>query len=381
MRKICVVTGTRAEYGVLKPIMRAIDNNPKLELSIIATGMHLSKEFGYSFNEIIKDGFNVNEKVEMNPERDSGISMAKSVGKGIIGISDALNKIKPDIVLVIGDRIEALAATITAAYMNIIVAHISGGDVTRAGLDESVRHVITKLSHIHFPSTKKSAGRVLKMGEDKWRIFQVGAPCLDTILHEKFFSRKEVEKKFNLESGKDFIVLLQHSITTETEKVESQITETLWAIKELGIQTIIIYPNSDAGGRKIINKIKEYEKLPFISSYKNLPQKDYFSLLKHARALVGNSSSGIIESSSFKLPVVNIGIRQEGRERANNVIDVNHDRKEILKAMKKALSEEFKRKLRNCVSPYGDGKTAQRITKVLSEIKINKRLLQKRIAY
>lgn len=381
MRKICVVTGTRAEYGVLKPIIKAIDKHPKLQLSLIVTGMHLSHEFGYSFKEIKDDGFNVDGIVKMNPEDDTGISMAKSVGKGVLGLSDVFDKIKPDIVLIIGDRIEALAAAISAAYMNIIVAHISGGDVTRAGLDESVRHAITKLSHIHFPSTKTSEGRVLKMGEDPWRVFKVGAPCLDTILHEKFLSRDELNKKFNLQNGRDFIVVLQHSVTTEIEKAESQITETLKAIKELGIQTLIIYPNSDAGGRKIISKIKEYEKLPFIRSYKNLPQKDYFSLLKHARALVGNSSSGIIESSSFKLPVVNIGIRQEGRERANNVIDVNHNRKEILKAMKKALSEEFKRELRNCVSPYGDGKTAQRITKVLSEIEIDKRLLQKRIAY
>ncbi|MDD5086537.1 MAG: UDP-N-acetylglucosamine 2-epimerase [Candidatus Nanoarchaeia archaeon] len=381
MRKICILTGTRAEYGVLKPIIKAVDNNPLLELSLVVTGMHLSQEFGYSFDEIKNDGFKIEGIVDMNPEDDTGISMAKSVGKGITGLSDVFEKIKPDILLIIGDRIEALAAAVAAAYMNIIIAHISGGDVTRAGLDESVRHSITKLSHIHFPSTRTSESRVLKMGEDKWRVFRVGAPCLDTILYERFLSRDELNKKFNLEKNEDFIVLLQHSVTTQVEHAENQIKETLEAIKELKIQTIAIYPNSDAGGRKIISKIKEYEKLPFIKSYKNLHQKDYFSLLKHARALVGNSSSGIIESSSFKLPVVNIGIRQEGRERANNVIDAEHKKDKIIQAIKKAFSEEFKKKLNYCVSPYGDGKTSQRITKVLSEIDLNDNLLQKKIAY
>ena len=381
MRNICVLTGTRAEYGLLRPVMQAIKENPTLKLSIIVTGMHLSKEFGYSLNEIIKDGFKITKKVEMNPEEDTGFSMAKYIGKGIMGMADAFKIINLDILLVLGDRMESLAGVIAAAYMNIPVAHIHGGDSARAGLDESARHSITKFAHIHFPVTKKSKERISKLGEDDWRIFTVGAPCLDTILNTKLLTESEIEKKFNLNLKNPFILMVQHSVTTEPEKTEKQIIETLEAIKELGYQTIIIYPNSDAGGRKIISKIKKYENLLFIKTYENLSHKEYLSLLKYASVMMGNSSSGIIESSSFKLPVVNIGIRQEGRERANNVIDVGHNKEEIIKAIKKALSPEFKEQLKDCKNPYGDGKTGKRIAKILSEIKIDKGLLQKKIIY
>lgn len=382
MKNICVLTGTRAEYGLLKPVMNAIREHLHLELSLIVTGMHLSEEFGYTVDEIIKDGFEITERVEMNPEEDTGFSMAQSTGRGIIGIADALKRIKPNIFFVLGDRIEPLAGVIASAYMNIPIAHIHGGDSARAGLDESVRHAITKFAHIHFPVTEKSAERILKMGEDDWRVFVVGAPGLDTILNTKFLAREEVEEKFNLDLSKPFILLVQHSVTTETEKAGLQIVETLNAIKELGYQTIVIFPNSDAGGRKIIEQIKKYEgRLPFIKSYKNLSHMEYLSLLKYASVMVGNSSSGIIESASFKLPVVNIGTRQEGRERANNVVDVEHNKKEIKKAIKKALSEEFKEKIKNCVNPYGDGETGERVANILAEINIDKRLLQKKLAY
>jgi GDP/UDP-N,N'-diacetylbacillosamine 2-epimerase (hydrolysing) len=382
MRDVCVLTGTRAEYGLLKPVMNAIREHSNLELSLIVTGMHLSEEFGYSVDEIITDGFEITERVEMNPEEDTGFSMAQSVGRGIMGISDALRKIKPDILLVLGDRIESLAGVIASAYMNIPVAHIHGGDSAGAGLDESVRHAITKFAHIHFPVTEKSAERILKMGENDWRVYIVGAPCLDTILNTKFLTREEVEKKFDLDLTKPAILLVQHSVTTEPEKAEQQILETLNAIKELKYQTIAICPNSDAGGRSIIKQIKEYgSNHLFIKHYKNLSQSEYLSLLKYVSVMIGNSSSGIIESSSFKLPVVNIGTRQEGRERANNVIDVDYDKDEIKNAIMKALSNEFKEKLRYCRNPYGDGKAGKIVADMLAEIKIDNRLLQKKLIY
>lgn len=382
MKKICVITGTRAEYGLSKPIMKSIENHPNLKLSIIATGMHLSKEFGLSLNEIVNNGFEVTEKVRMNPNEDSGFSMAKSIGRGIIGISKALKKIKPDMILVLGDRIEVLAGTIAAAYMNIPVAHLGGGDITKAGLDEPARHAITRFANIHFTTTEKSAKNILKMGEDKWRIFNVGSPSVDTILHEKFLSKREIEKKFSLDLKKPFILMIQHAVTTEPEKAEKQIMETLKAIEQLKIQTIVIYPNSDAGGRKIIKKIKKYEKKPFIKTFKNLSQKEYFSLLKYAGVLVGNSSSGIIETPSFHLPVVNIGIRQEDRERGGNVIDVESNKDQIVQAVERALfDEKFKERIKKSKNPYGDGNTSKRIVKILNEIKIDKRLLQKKINY
>ena len=381
MKKVCVVTGTRAEYGLLKPVMREIKKSKKLKLCLISTGMHLSKEFGYTKKEIIKDGFKIDSEIRMNPPKDNVLSMSISVGKGIVKFSESLNSIKPDVVLVLGDRIEMLAATIASSYMNITVAHIHGGDVS-AGIDESARHAITKFSHIHFPATKKSAKRILKMGEEKRRVFVVGAPSLDTILKIKLLKRKEAENKFNLDLTKPMILMLQHPVTTEYEKAGGQAIETLEAIKKLGEQTIIIYPNSDAGGRKMIKQIKKYEKLPFVKVYKSISYEDYLSLLKHASVLVGNSSSGIIESPAFKIPVVDIGKRQSGRERSTNVIGVGHERNEIIAAIKKAIHDKkFMERVKKCKNPYGQGKASKKIVKILSGIKIDKKLLQKRITY
>ena len=380
-KKICVVTGTRAEYGLLKPVMEAIEQNPKLKLSVIAAGMHLVEEFGYTINEIMKDGFVVDGRVEMNPNDDTGYSMSESVGRGISGMADALKRISPDIVLVLGDRIEPLAAAIAAAYMNIPLAHIHGGDSSYGGIDESARHAITKFANIHFPATKKSAGRIIKMGEYNKRVFIVGAPCMDTILHAELMPKKDVEKKLGLNLSKPLILLIQHAVTTESNKAESQITETLEAIKELEYPTVIIYPNSDAGGRIIISKIKEVEGLSFIKTYVNLPYIDYLSLLRYSSVIVGNSSSGIIESAAFRVPAVNIGIRQKSRERANNVIDVGHNRGKIVGAIKKALSKQFKQKIKKCKSPYGKGGAGKKIASILANIELNEQLLKKKITY
>ncbi|MBN2458167.1 UDP-N-acetylglucosamine 2-epimerase (hydrolyzing) [Candidatus Woesearchaeota archaeon] len=381
MRNICIVTGTRSEYGLLKPVIDKIISSGILKLSLIVAGMHLSREFGYTARDIENDGIRVDAKVIMNPEEDTGLSMANAIGKGICGMAAALNRIKPDIIVVLGDRIEALSAVVAGAFMNIPIAHIHGGDSAKAGLDESVRHAITKFAHIHFPATRKSAERIVKMGEDKWRIFCVGAPGLDTILNKKLLDRKDLEKELGISLRGQVILLVQHPVTTEIENAEHDITETLEGVRNLGIKTIAIYPNSDAGGRKIIKKIKEYEKKGILKAYKSLSHKTYLSLLKHTSVMVGNSSSGIIESSSFGLPVVNIGIRQEGRERAYNVIDTANDRESIRKSVNKALSQDFKKNICPCNNPYGDGKAAERITKVLSEIRLDNKLIQKKLTY
>lgn len=381
-RKICVVTGTRAEYGILKPIIEEIKWSKKLDLQIIATAMHLWPTFGLTYKEIEKDDLKINAKVKMDLSKDSKGAMAKSIGKCIVGMVEVLEKLKPDIVVVNGDRAEALATVIAAVYMNIVVAHVHGGDSSRAGLDEYARHAITKLSHLHFPATKKSAQRIIKMGENPEFVYNVGAPCLDTILHGKLIKPKAIVLKYNLNFKKPIILLVQHPVTTEVEQAKNQIIQTLEAIKELEFQTILIYPNADAGGRRIIKIIKKYEKFPFIQTYKSLPHIDYLSLLKVANVMVGNSSSGIIETPSFHLPVVNIGTRQEGRERARNVLDVDHKKNEITKAIKKSIFDrKFLQSVKKCRSPYGKGMAGTKIARILSTVKLDKKLIQKKLTY
>ncbi len=379
-RKIVYITGTRADYGLMFSVLNAIKNHPKLDLILIVTGMHLMSEFGETIKEIEKDDFEIYQ-INETYEKDDKESMAIFVGRCVNKFVDAFNCIHPDIVLLLGDRGEMLAGAVAGAYMNILVAHVHGGDVSGT-VDEPVRHAITKLSYIHFPATKKSAERIIRMGEEKWRVHVVGAPGLDTILNEKVIESKEIARKYDLNLSKPIVLMVQHPVTTESDDAVKQVRETLNASVELKHQTILIYPNADAGGRRMIKAIKKYEKYDFIKTFKSLPRKDYLSLMKTASVMVGNSSSGIIEAPSFKLPVVNIGTRQEGRERAENVIDVGYSKNGIIKAIKKALyDKKFKEKIKKCKNPYGDGNSGERIAKVLSEIKIDKKLLQKRITY
>lgn len=382
-RKICVVTGSRAEYGQLKPVMKAIAKDPNLELAIVAAGMHFSSAFGLTFREIVKDGFKIDAKVRMTPFTDTAEAMAVSVGKGTIGMAKAFNKIKPDIVLILGDRVEALAAAVAAAYSNISLAHISGGDKTKAGLDESARHAITKVANIHFPVTEISAQRIIKMGENPKKVFVSGAPGLDAILSAKFLSSVKIKERYGLDLSRPFLLIAQHPVTTEVGNAAFQITKTLEAVKRFNHQTIIIYPNSDAGGRSIAEVIRNYcERFNFMRAYRSVPHEDYLSLMKEADVLIGNSSSGITEAPSFHLPVVNIGCRQDGRERSVNVIDVPHSEFAIYKAIQRAFEDKkFIKKVKACKNPYGDGKSAILIANVLSKVKIDKKLLQKYITY
>jgi len=382
MRKITAVTGTRAEYGILYPVLRAIKSTHGLILSLLVTGMHLSHDFGYTVQEIEKDKFKIEAKVDMLLSSDAPSAMAKSIGIGITCMAQALEQLDPDIVLVLGDRVEALAAAIAAAYMNIPLAHIHGGDNPHAGLDEYARHAITKFAHIHFPATQKSAERIIKMGEDDWRVHTVGSPALDDILNELSLPAEVISNKFKIDIYKPFILMLQHPITTQIDEAPKQIRETLEAVIKVGHPTVIIYPNSDAGGRSMIEVIKEFEQYPLISTFKSLPRRDYLGLMKMASVMIGNSSSGIIEAPSFGLPVVNIGIRQEGRERGDNIIDVIHNKQDIIKATNKALTDiEFKASVQKCINPYGDGKASQRIVELLKKIEITPQLLQKKITY
>jgi len=380
-RKICIVTGTRAEYGLLKPVMSAVKKNPKLRLQLIVTGMHLVPESGYTLREIENDGFDIDVKVDMLVANDTLSAMAKSVGLGIIGITQALEQLEPDILLVLGDRIEPLASAIAASIMNIPVAHIGGGQST-GSIDDSIRHAITKFAHIHFARTPLLAERLRKMGEEDWRIHTVGHVVLDAIFGGEVTPPDKIAEKYSLDLSAPILLAVFHSDTLNVEKSITQAVNLCEAIVELDEQTLFIYPNTDAGGREILKVIKEHANTPKTRIYANLPQVDYLGIMQIARLMLGNSSSGLLEAPVFKLPAVNIGDRQKGRDRLNNVVDVAGEREEIIEISKRILTDnEYRNKLQNCEATYGDGKAGETIAGILNRIEITPQLLEKKISY
>lgn len=380
MKKILYISGTRADYGLIQSTLRNIDNHPELHLEIIATGMHLMEEFGTTVNEIRKDGFTYHT-IEATYKKDDRGSMVEFIGVFLQKLSLKIKEINPDIILVLGDRGEMLAGAIAGVYLGIPVAHIHGGEISST-VDDFTRHAITKLSQIHFPATELSAERIIKMGEPEETVFVIGAPGLDSILYERLIESEKIADLYGLDLSRPIVVVIQHPVSMEIEYAQDQIKKTLDAMVDLKFQTVVIYPNADAGGRRMIEVIKSYEHNPNIKAYKNIPRKEYLSLLKVASVLVGNSSSGIIEASSFKLPVVNIGTRQKGRERGENVIDADYEKEYIKSKILMCLYDEnFKQKVRSCNNPYGIGKAGEKITEILCSININEKLLQKKLSY
>jgi GDP/UDP-N,N'-diacetylbacillosamine 2-epimerase (hydrolysing) len=378
-RVIACMTATRADYPRVKSVLQEIENRSNLELKLIVTGMHLLKEFGSTIHEIEKDGFEIAERVEMYSGDDSPYGMAKAAAKCSSGISDALNRIKPDIFLITVDRIETLAAVMSGAFMNLPIAHIQGGEVTGT-IDESIRHAVTKMSHIHFPATADAAQRIIKMGETSESVHVVGCPYMDIIRNLDYKSSAELSKKYGFDISKPLVLFTQHPVTTEYGQGEKQVKLTIEALQQFqDIEIVALYSNADAGGRKIIEIMeagKQFHVFP------NIPNEDYLSLMKIAQVMIGNSSAGIREAPSFYLPVVNIGTRQNGRERAKNVIDVPHDIEKITKALNIALFDKmFKEKMKAITNPYGNGYSAKHIVDILETIKLDLNLIQKRIAY
>ena len=375
-RKILYISGSRADFGLMKQTLRNIKDHPKLTLEIAATGMHLMDEFGRTVSEIRNDGFKVRE-IKATYDNNNKGSMTDFIGTFMLKISKTIASSKPDIILLLGDRAEMLGAAIAGAYLAIPVAHIHGGDISSTA-DDTVRHAITKLSHIHFPATKRSAERITGMGERKNRIFITGAPGLDDIFSGSYTSPIDISRKYNLDLSKPVLVVIQHPVTNEIEMSARQMSETMESIKELGQQSIVIYPNADAGSRPMIKVIEKYRKYQNIRIFRNIPRQDYIGLMKVASALIGNSSSGIIESASFRLPAINIGSRQNGRERYQNVTDVLHNKKQITASIRKALFDKtFLQKIKRCRNPYGNGKAGIKIADVLSRIEMDKDFLQK----
>lgn len=378
-RKILYITGNRADYGFMQPVLRKIHNHPSLELHVAATGMHLMEEFGNTLRVIEKDGFRIHTIAATFDATPA--SVTNFLGPFLTKSGRLMEQLRPDIVLVAGDRAEMLGGAVSASYHGIPIAHVSGGDVTST-IDEHVRHAITKLANIHFPYTRKSAGRIFKMGEDKWRIHLVGSPGVYQMLHQELTPKDELAAKYRLDFSRPYILLIQHPVSLETGEAPEQIRKTLAAITELNLQTILVYPNADAGGLAMIKVIREFEANPLIRSFKSIPSEDFFSLMKHAGAMVGNSSSGIVEAPSYHLPVVNIGPRQAGRERGANVIDVGYDTDEIREAIRTALfDEEFKDHVQKSKNPYYRGDAGSKIAEALASVVIDRDLLQKQLRY
>ncbi len=381
MRKIAVVTGTRAEYGYLKPLMDAIENDGELDLIPIITGMHLLSEFGNTYKLVEKD-FSKSVKVQMSLKGDNLKDMANYLSSGIQHFADYFYKNQLDIVVVLGDRSESLAAALAALYLNIPIAHINGGDASVGAIDGSIRHAITKIAHIHFVHTKENADRIKKMGEDEKRIFVTGALTLDTILNTKLKSKNEVFKKYNLNPNNITFLVVQHPITTLKDRGYFQMKELFLALDTLKKQTVILYPNCDAGGRKLISLIEKYGGKKYLHVFKNLPHDDYLSFMKSVDLMIGNSSSGIIESPSFKIPVINIGNRQQGRDRSENIIDVEPEKNKILNVIDFAFNnKDFLSKVGRCKNKFGDGRASQKIVKIFKDLKIDDKLIQKQITY
>ena len=383
-KTICVFIGSRANYSSIKSALIAIQNHPGLELKIVLGGSALVKKYGNLEKILEKDGFQVDERIQMLVEGDVPSVMVKTAALGMLGLADAFERVKPDYVIVIGDRYEVIAPTIAAAYMNIPVAHTMGGEVTGT-IDESIRHAITKFAHIHFPANKESGERIIKMGERKDRVFVVGCPRIDTVksiidadpgVPEDIFEKcGGVGPAFDLHQP--FLLVSQHPVTTEYEDAEKQINETIYAAVEVGIPIILLWPNSDAGTEGISQGIRKFrEKYPDIKlhAFLNLPIDIYVRLMNNTACLIGNSSSGIREGAFLGTPCVNVGTRQAGRERGSNVIDVACNRAEILQAVKKQIAHG-----KYASEPiYGSGNAGEKIADILYRTEVE---VQKRITY
>lgn len=366
-RKICVVTGTRAEFGLMRILMQNIKDDSTLILQVIATGMHLSSEFGLTYREIEQAGFIIDEKLEILLSADSSSAVSKSVGLGLIGFADAYARLQPDLIVVLGDRFEILAAAVAAMIAGIPIAHLHGGETTEGAFDEAIRHSVTKMAHLHFVAASEYQRRVIQLGEQPDRVFLVGGLGVDAIKRIKLLDRAELEAAIDFQFGLRNILVTFHPVTLEGENTTDQMAELLAALSELNDTHIIFtMPNADSGGRKLIEMVQNFvANHPFARAYTSLGQLRYLSCMKFVDAVVGNSSSGIAEAPSLGVVSVNIGNRQKGRLQAKSVINCEPEKKSIAEALKIALSEEFRSNKNYFNNPYGDGGASEKILEVL----------------
>lgn len=376
MRKICYVSGTRADFGLMSSTLKKLHNHPKIDLTICVTAMHLSPTYGNTVTEVEKEGFRICARVSVDLDAATGASMAIALGQEIVGITKVLQQEKPDMVLLLGDRGETLAAAIAAVHLNIPIVHIHGGE--RSGtVDEMVRHAISKFAHYHFVATEESRKRLIKMGEWSDNVFVTGAPGLDGLTDIKMISRSQLCEQVGFDPNQKIGLLIYHPVVQEIELINQQMREVLLAALESSLQLICLTPNADAGGQQIQEVLKEFVLHKAVKIFVHMPRKDYFSWMQAADVMLGNSSSAIIEAASFNLMAVNIGTRQNIRERSENILDVPPEQSSIRSAINQALTIGKKA----WTNIYGDGKAGERMVKLLLTLPLEKTLLSKSNAY
>lgn len=384
-RKIIAVTGARSEYDILFPILSKLNQEADIELKLIVTGSHLSEHFGKTSLQIEEDNFQIADYIFNLIDTNEKIGRIMSLGNQITHLATSLYREKPDIVIVAGDREEAISVAMTCAYMNIVCAHLAGGDIAKDGnIDNSVRYATSKFAHIHFTILKEHGETLIKLGEDDWRIYQAGNPALDRIVNCEILEFSSIASLFNIDlNPKNYCLLIQHPMINTIANEKNNIITTLEAILDSGIKCLINSPNTDAGNFEIIKQIEYYVKSypNQFAFFKNLDRKYYINLLRNASFLIGNSSSGLIEAPSLKLPAINIGLRQRGRTHTHNVLFVDNDKTQIMEAIHKVQSNEFLDGLNDISNPYGNGNSGSFIAGVLKTIEINDKLLYKNITY
>lgn len=377
-KTIAVVTTSRADYSHLFWPLKDLQSHPDVDLRLIALASHLSPEFGSTVRDIEADGFPIAAKLECLVSSDTDIGMAKSIGLGVLSLADSLGQMRPDLLLLIADRYEMLAPASVALALRIPIAHIEGGEISEGAIDDSVRNALTKMSHIHFTSTANARLRVIGMGEEPWRVHRAGAPSLDHLRRSPLLTRKELEQKLNLDLTQPSILITYHPVTILRDTT-SEADALFTALGQLPNQLIFSFPNADAGSRSLIDRTGEFLKQRGNGRvFVNLGAINYWSLLRHVQLMVGNSSSGIMETSSFALPTVNVGLRQQGRERSLNVLDAQPNVESILAKIHEAQSTAFLQSLKGMTNLYGDGHAAERIVKVLTTLPPPEQLLLKR---
>ncbi len=374
-----MITGSRGEWGYIRPVLRLIKQDRELDYAIIATNMHLLPEFGMSVREIENDGFRVDDRIYMTFDGYTAATMTKSLACFLLELPTALQRIKPDAILLAGDRGEQLMGAIAGVHLGIPVAHIQAGELS-GNVDGIVRHSITKLAHVHFAANEEFAERVRRLGEQEFRIHVTGAPLVDELVKGQVTPREDLRLRYRLNESDKLILAVQHPVTEEESAAGEQVSETLQALIELGWPTVFVYPNSDAGSELIRTKLTTLKR-PQIRFFRNLTRADYLGFMQMADVIVGNSSSGIMEAPTLGTPCVNIGGRQNGRPQAENVINVGYCRSEILKGIQKATSSDFVSRAKSSTNPYGDGSASEKIVHILKNLEVTEALLHKEMTY
>lgn len=379
-RRIFVLTGKRGGFGAMKPMLSLLRDRPDLELQLVVTDQHVSAKFGNTIAEVRRD-FAVAAAVDMEQADDSALARARALGVCANRMADVLARLDPHVCVLYGDRGEVLAAAMAATILGIPIAHLQGGDLS-GSLDEQMRHAVTKLAHLHFPSTEDSARRILRMGEEGWRVHVVGDNHIDLIVAGEYAPAEQVARGLDLDLSKPVVVVLQHSETTAPDQAYPQMVETLEAVRAAGHQTVVVHPCSDQGYQGVLQAIGELAVGPQFRVRVNLDAPLFWGLLAKATVLVGNSSAGLIETPTFRLPAINVGRRQEGRLHAENVIHVGHRRCEVAAALDKAVYDgAFRAACQSCSQPFGDGRAGERVVDVLGSVALDRRLLVKKMAY